>query len=95
MNSPNISSDQPLGDRTHEKTVRDSEQLERIAHLVAAGELPVPTDLAADQTEQLVAMVRERRRRRLVQFLARAIATSIRSESEQAHERPENVKEPV
>lgn len=77
MSSRNPLLDQPLGDRTREKTIRNTEHLERIAHLVGTGELPFPTDLPTDQIERLVALVRERRRRKLVQFLARAIAKNI------------------
>lgn len=57
--------------------VQTEEQLDHLAQLVAAGELPFPTGLAAELVVRLAVEVRERRRRRLVQFIARSIAESI------------------
>ncbi len=53
------------------------EQLGRLAELVASGELSLPVDLPPDQLELLVRKVRQRRRRRLVRFIADAIAMDI------------------
>ena len=52
--------------------------LDRIADLVACGEVPLPLDLPMDQLERLAAEVRKRRRERLVDFVAHAIAADIR-----------------
>ena len=67
---------------THEtdtsvQSVRSDQQLQRIAALVADGDLPLPLDLPDKQLAKLVREVQERRRRRLVQFVARAIAMDI------------------
>ncbi len=56
---------------------RSAEHLFRLAELVASGELVLPVDLPSDQLDQLVRQVRTRRRRRLVRYIARAIATDI------------------
>ena len=53
------------------------DQLARIADLVARGELPVPLHLPAEQLDKVVCDVRQHRRRRLVKFIARAIAQDI------------------
>lgn len=58
----------------------EDNQLERIADLVAMGELPMPEDLPDRQLEQFATMVRERRRCRLVQFFAQAIAVRLLQE---------------
>jgi hypothetical protein len=52
-------------------------QLQRVADMVATGDLPVPLHLPDDQLAMLVREVRELRRQRLVQFIARAIAMHI------------------
>ena len=58
-------------------------QLDRLAQLVASGEVTLPEDLSADQMDRLVRKIRQCRRRRLVQYLARAIAVDIAAEHEQ------------
>lgn len=55
----------------------DLDVLDRIARLVADGELPLPQDLATEDFDWLVKKVRKLRRRRLVRFIARAIAFDI------------------
>lgn len=49
----------------------------RIADLVARGQLAFPPELPARDAEWLRSQVSERRRRRLVQFIARGIAQDI------------------
>jgi hypothetical protein len=55
-------------------------RLDRIADLVATGELLIPDGLTPDQITTLAANVRQRRRRRLVRYIARLIANAIRSQ---------------
>ena len=67
---------------THEtdtsvQNVPSDQQLRRTAELVANGDLPLPLDLPDEQLAKLVREVQERRRRRLVHFVARAIAMDI------------------
>lgn len=50
----------------------------RWADLVARGEVAFPAGLTQGQEETLLQAVRQRRRQRLVQFVARAIAQEIR-----------------
>jgi hypothetical protein len=52
-------------------------RFQRVAELVANGDLPLPLDLSDEQLAKLVREVQERRRRRLVHFVARAIAMDI------------------
>lgn len=59
------------------KCTLTSQQLDRWADLVAAGESPFPSGLADQDERQLVELVRRRRRARLVQFIARVIAREI------------------
>ena len=54
--------------------VRD---LERLASLVANDEIAWPDDLSANQTAELTADVRRRRRSRLVKLVTRSIAADI------------------
>jgi len=49
----------------------------RLADLVACGELPLPDGLSSGQLEHLALEVRKRRRKRLVDYIARAIAIDI------------------
>lgn len=102
-NAQKSSNDRPneKGD-THsssrEQTVIRSVQrtdLGRIADLVSCGDLPFPGNLPTSQLSQLAAMVRERRRRRLIRFIARSIALSIRDEIEPCREGKTNVEKPV
>ena len=51
--------------------------LDRLADLVACGEVPLPLDLPMDQLERLASEIRKRRRERLVGFVAHAIAADI------------------
>lgn len=53
------------------------EQFRRMVELVADGELPLPRHLPAEQRAALAREVQQRRRRRLVQFVARVIADDI------------------
>lgn len=57
----------------------DNDQLERWAELIASGETPFPENLGARDSETLLAMVRSRRRQRLVRFIAREIAIHVHS----------------
>lgn len=50
----------------------------RWADLVARGEVAFPTGLTEGQEESLLQAVRQRRRQRLVQVIARAVAQDIR-----------------
>ncbi len=52
-------------------------QLDRWAQLLADGEVEFPDDLPAGQAERLLALVRRRRRNRLVTLIARQIARQI------------------
>ncbi len=54
----------------------------RLAELVAAGEFPLPGDLARDSLERLVRDVRRLRRERLVKHIARAIALDIHDDGQ-------------
>ena len=69
------------GNRTLNTTktpeLQSPEQLARLADLVACGGLPLPVDLHPDLLEHLAHEVRQRRHRRLVSFIARAIAKDI------------------
>ncbi len=60
-----------------------AEQLARWAELVANGETPFPKGLTRDQGHRLLELVCQRRRARLVQFIARAIAQEIWRRREQ------------
>jgi hypothetical protein len=51
--------------------------IQRQALLVANGEIPVPADLSANDLQTLVTNVQTIRRRRLLDYAARAIATDI------------------
>ncbi len=51
--------------------------VERLAALVADGEVPWPDDLSAHQATELAAAVRRRRRLRLVKLIARQIAAEL------------------
>jgi hypothetical protein len=100
VHSPNKSSTNSSADDQHdthepseideqpETTASGADQLVRIADLVARGEMPVPQHLRAEQLHSLVREVRKRRRRRLVKFIARAIALDIHRsrESDKEHE---------
>ena len=58
-------------------------RFQRVAELVANGDLPLPLDLPDEQLVRLVREVQDRRRRRLVHFVARAIAIDIVNSSGQ------------
>jgi hypothetical protein len=51
--------------------------LDRVARLVADGQIPLPDDLDDADLSRLVDRVSALRRRRLVQFIARAIAADL------------------
>jgi hypothetical protein len=57
--------------------VRADFDVERWALLVADGQVPFPTDLESSVQEALVRRVSQRRRLRLLKFIARAIAQDI------------------
>lgn len=57
----------------------DGTQIERLADLVASGEIPFPHDLSGHDQQLLLASVSHRRRDRLIKFVARAIAQDIHS----------------
>ena len=61
---------------------RSPEELKRWADLVANAEVAFPENLTAEGRAQLVEQVRRRRRFRLVQYIARAIAMDIAHERE-------------
>jgi hypothetical protein len=73
---------QDLQDADRRSGQQSPAQLTRLADLVACGELPLPVDLHPDQLEHLVREVRDRRRVRLVGFIARAIALDIHQSRE-------------
>src|SRR5688572_26264667 len=52
----------------------DDDQLRRLAVLVAVGEAPEPEDLATPQHARLAGLVRELRRDRLMNLIARCVA---------------------
>ncbi len=60
------------------------EQIERWAHLLADGEVEFPPDLHESQVADLVNKVQLRRRRRLIQWLAREIARYLQRENASA-----------
>ena len=62
--------------------LRSPEKLARFADMVARGELPLPVDLPPDQLEQLACEIRKRRRKKLVGFIAHAIAMDIHRDRE-------------
>jgi hypothetical protein len=62
---------------TPEQIASFSQRYQRMAEMVATGDLPLPQHLTDEQLAMLVREVQQRRRRRLVQFIARAIATHI------------------
>ncbi len=52
-------------------------RFQRVTELVASGDLPLPLDLPDEQLARLVREVQDQRCRRLVHFIARAIAIDI------------------
>jgi len=68
------------------------EQFRRTAELVASGELPLPRHLPAEQRAALAREVQQRRRRRLVKFVARAIAGDILDVRQSKHGGKSNAK---
>jgi hypothetical protein len=54
--------------------------LRALAQFIADGEIPFPMDRQAQERRRLANLVRERRRRRLVEYLAQQIARSILSD---------------
>ena len=77
MTSQDTRRDQLSEIQTYADLISSPEKLDQVAGLVARGELPFPTGLAPDQVHRLAVEVRERRRRRLVKFIARSIAQKI------------------
>lgn len=74
-------------DHVHHELSPTPEQLDRVAQLVASGEVAFSAGLSAAQTDRLAKIVREHRRRRLVQFIARSIARDICRGVEQANKK--------
>ncbi|WP_160167285.1 hypothetical protein [Rhodopirellula sp. SWK7] len=70
MNSPNQS----------EADQESAARLSRIAEMIADGEIPIPVDWPHSRLHPLLDLVHAARRRRLVQFIARTIASDIRRE---------------
>ena len=64
-----------------------TEQVDKYAELVAAGEAEFPSGLPKNQEEDLISKIRSRLRRRLVLFIAREIARDVRAESERQLEK--------
>lgn len=62
-----------------------NEMLARWADAVANGDAPFPSGLSDEDQERLLEHVRRRRRARLVQFVARAIAQDILRSRGQQH----------
>lgn len=60
--------------------------LEQIAQSVATGELPLPRNFTPEQLHRLVGLVRQLRRDRLVEYIARSIASDIRRSTGHDHE---------
>lgn len=86
MSSKNIPQDQFSESQKYVDLLSTPEKLDQVANMVAQGEFPFPIGLAPDQVEQLAIEVRKRRRRRLVQFIARSIAQDIWRSHEQIGE---------
>ena len=74
-------------DHVHHEFSPTQEQLDRVAQLVASGEVAFPAGLSVARTDRLARIVREQRRRRLVQFIARSIARDIYRGVEQANKK--------
>lgn len=68
MNNPNPS----------EADSVSAERLPQIAEMIADGEIPIPVDWPDNHLHPLLDLVHAARRRRLVHFFARAIASDIR-----------------
>ena len=64
-------------DEVHRDVSPTPEQFNRVAELVANGELPFPEDLSAERSHRLLNEVQQRRRCRLVKFIAHTIAMDI------------------
>jgi hypothetical protein len=58
-------------------TRSDSLDLDRLARLVAGGEVEWPDGLSDRQADELTALVRRRRRSELITMIARAIAAEL------------------
>lgn len=57
--------------------------LKAVAQLVGTGEIPLPSDLLPEDLDLVVNVVRQRRRDRLVAYIARSIAADLRQACEQ------------
>ena len=75
-------SPQPATEPTSAPFAATPEQLMRLAQLVANGELPFPTNLPAERSQRLLVEVQQRRRRKLVKYIARMIALDIQRSRE-------------
>ncbi len=59
------------------ETAAKVDRLPKIAELIANGEIPIPVDWPEDRLLPLLDLVHAARRRRLVQYFARLIASDI------------------
>jgi len=75
--SPTVAPEAPNPESAAAPSGLTAEQLARWAELIAGGEAHFPGSLGRDQQRHLLELVRQRRRSRLVQFIARAIAQEI------------------
>lgn len=57
-----------------------AQRLPQIAEMIADGEIPIPVDWPDNHLHPLLDLVHAARRRRLVHFFARVIASGIRRE---------------
>jgi hypothetical protein len=55
----------------------DQDRFDRLAQLIADGEVSFPKDLNADEEARLLKVVRERMRRRLISYIAKRVAHEI------------------
>ena len=63
--------------KNDQRAATEADRLPRIAELVANGEIPIPVDWPEDRLLPLLDLVHAARRRRLVRFFARVIASDI------------------
>lgn len=79
--SPSDDDSQNVGER--QNISHATPDLARMAEMVACGDLPIPLDWSPDRLRKLLADVHVLRRRRLVQLIARAIASELCREERQ------------
>lgn len=77
-NDPLIANDESCQQPTDGNVPRwNAEQISRLADHISAGEMQIPDDFSKSDKEVLLAEIHHRRRRRFIQFIARAIASDI------------------